>query len=409
VRIAVIGAGHVGLVTAASLSSVGHDVTCMDLDAAKVEALGSGRAPFHEPKLDELLGAGLEADRLRFSSSVADSVGDAQAVFVCVGRPPIGLGDKSLAAVEDAARQIARAAAQGVVIVVKSTVPPGTCGRIDTVVRRERPDLGFAVVSSPEFLREGHAVEDTLRPDRLVVGCESDRGRAVLRELYAPILAQGVRLIETDPRTAELSKLASNAFLATKISFANALARLSELVGADVGDATEIMGADPRIGAEFLRAGLGYGGYCLPKDVVTLERFADRQGYDFALLREVARINDASVDAVTSKVEEGVWNLEGKRIALLGLAFKAGTDDVRGAPALELGRRLVAEGAAVVGWDPMAGPAASAELQALEIATDPYAAAVGAHCAVICTDWPEIRELDLAHLASAMEIGRAHV
>jgi UDPglucose 6-dehydrogenase len=314
----------------------------------------------------------------------------------------VGQGDRSLTAVEDAAREVARSASDGVVLVVKSTVPPGTTGRIAKVVAQERPELSCSAVSSPEFLREGHAVQDTLDPDRLVVGADDVHGAQVMNEVYAPLLDRGVMLFRTDPRTAELSKLASNAFLATKVSFANALARVAELADADVDGVTAIMGADPRIGPAFLGAGMGYGGYCLPKDVVTLEKVADRLGYDFGILRETARINEEAVDAVVRKVEEAVWNLEGKTIALLGLAFKQGTDDVRGAPALALAHRLLDEGATVTGFDPMAGEAARRDLPVLQVAPDAYAAAEGAHCVVVCTEWPEFLNLDPERLKAVM-------
>jgi UDPglucose 6-dehydrogenase len=402
VKVAVIGTGHVGLITGVALASLGHEVVGMDASAERVALLQRGTPPFREPGLDELLHDGMEAGRLRFTDSIAEAVEGADVVMICVGRPPVGLGDRSLVAVESAVRDIARRAAQGIVVVVKSTVPPGTTARIEQVIRLERPDLDFSIVSSPEFLREGHAIEDTLEPDRLVAGSDSDRGLAAIRELYAPLLADGRRLIETDPRSAELSKLASNAFLALKISFANGLARMAERSGADVTEVTQIVGADGRIGAAFLGAGLGYGGYCLPKDIVTLERVADRLGYDFGLLREATKINDEALEAVARKVEEAVWNLEGKRIALFGLAFKAGTDDVRGAPALELVRRLMSEGAEVVAWDPMAGEAAKQEIPELQLASDPAEAAAGAHCVIICTEWPELRKLDLVELRSTM-------
>jgi UDPglucose 6-dehydrogenase len=402
VKVAIIGTGHVGLITGVALASLGHEVVGMDASAERVALLQRGTPPFREPGLDELLQEGMEAGRLHFTDSIAEAVGGADVVMICVGRPPVGLGDRSLVAVESAVRDIARRAAQGVVVVVKSTVPPGTTARIEQVIRLERPDLDFSIVSSPEFLREGHAIEDTLEPDRLVAGSDSDRGLAAIRELYAPLLADGRRLIETDPRSAELSKLASNAFLALKISFANGLARMAERSGADVTDVTQIVGADGRIGSAFLGAGLGYGGYCLPKDIVTLERVAGRLGYDFGLLREATKINDEALEAVARKVEEAVWNLEGKRIAIFGLAFKAGTDDVRGAPALELVRRLMSEGAEVVAWDPMAGEAAKQEIPELQLASDPAEAASGAHCVVVCTEWPELRELDLAELRSSM-------
>ncbi|MEX1264158.1 MAG: UDP-glucose/GDP-mannose dehydrogenase family protein [Actinomycetota bacterium] len=401
-KVAIVGTGHVGLITGCALASLGHDVVGTDASAAKVEMLRRGEAPFHEPRLDELLHAGLADGSLAFVGSIADAVAGAEVVFVCVGRPPVGLGDRSLTAVEDSAREIAVAADDGVVLVVKSTVPPGTTARIEKVVRMERPDLRFSAVSSPEFLREGHAIEDTLRPDRLVIGAGDDRGIEVLRRLYAPLIDDGITLIETDPRTAELSKLASNAFLASKISFANSLARVSELSGADVEGVTEIMGADPRIGSAFLRAGIGFGGYCLPKDIVTLERVAARLGYDFGMLREASRVNDEALEAVAHKVEEAIWNLEGKTVAIFGLAFKAGTDDVRGAPAIALASRLMAEGARVVAYDPMVSEATGEDEEPIELVSDPYTAATGAACIVVCTEWPEFRELDLARLKGVM-------
>jgi UDPglucose 6-dehydrogenase len=402
VRVGVIGSGRVGLVTGACLSSLGHEVTCMDSDAAKIATLRDGRTPFHEPELDDLVQNGTAAGTLAFADTVDQAVKGADVVMICVGRPPVGADDRSLRAVEEAARAVARAAEQGVVVVVKSTVPPGTSGHVARAMRSERPDLACSVVSSPEFLREGHAVEDTLRPERIVVGADDDRGRQVLEQMYAPLVATGHRLVLTDPRTAELAKLASNAFLATKVSFANGIARVAELAGADVAGVTQIMGMDPRIGSAFLGAGLGYGGYCLPKDIVTLERTAGRLGYDFGLLREVVRINVEAGEVVARIVEEAVWNLEGKRIALLGIAFKAGTDDVRSAPAMTLARTLLAAGATLTAWDPMAASAGAAELPELSFAADPYAAVVGAHCAVVCTEWPELAELDLPHLAGAM-------
>jgi len=401
-KIAVVGTGHVGLITGATLAGLGNEVVGTDASADKVAMLRRGEAPFYEPGLEELLRTGLSDGNLAFADTIAEAVESAEVVFVCVGRPPVGLGDRSLTAVEDSAREIARAATDGVVLVVKSTVPPGTTGRIAKVVRMERPELDFVAVSSPEFLREGHAIEDTLRPDRFVIGADDARGFDVLEKLYQPMLDAGVRMIQTDPRTAELSKLASNSFLASKISFANSMARVCELAGADVDGVTEIMGADPRIGAAFLRAGIGYGGYCLPKDIVTLERIAGRLGYDFGLLREAARVNDESLKAVARKVEEAVWNIEGKTVALFGVAFKPETDDVRGAPALALAELLLAEGARVVVYDPMAGDEAGRKLDGLEVAADPYAAAAGASCVVLCTEWSEFRDLDLTRLKEAM-------
>jgi len=401
-RVGVIGVGHVGLVTAATVAEMGHDVVAMDLDAGKIELLEGGKAPFHEPGLDELIDNAVEAGRLRFTARPADAVHDAEVVFICVGRPSTPAGDASLTAVEAVGREIAQHAAAGVVIAEKSTVPPGTADRLRLTIAREQPGLTFSVVANPEFLREGRAVEDSLTPHRLVVGADDERGFLAMRALYRPLTERGVRLIETDVRTAELAKLASNAFLATKLSFANALARVAEVTGADVVRIAEVMGADGRIGPHFLAAGLGFGGYCLPKDTQTLERIAGRAGYDFALLNEVIRVNEDAVASVAAKVEEAVWNLEGKRIALLGLAFKPGTDDVRSAPALALARRFLAEEAVVVGHDPMATAAAKAQLPELQTVDDPYEAATGAHCVVVCTDWPEYGTLDLRRLREAV-------
>ena len=394
-RVGVIGVGHVGLVTGAALAELGHEVVAMDLDVAKIELLRSGKTPFYEPELDELIARQTATGRLLFRSEPAEAVGDAEVLFICVGRPTTAAGDASLTAVEAVGRDVAKHATPGLVIAEKSTVPPGTADRLRLTIARERPGLAFSVVANPEFLREGHAVQDTLRPDRIVVGSDDSGGFEAMRELYGPLVGLGIPLIETDARTAELSKLASNAFLATKISFANALGRVAELTGADVVRITEVMGADMRIGPAFLRAGLGFGGYCLPKDTQTLERIAERAGYDFGLLRAVMLVNEDAVAAVAAKVEEAVWNLEGKRIALLGLAFKSGTDDVRGSPALILARRFAGEGAVVVGHDPMAAAEARATIPELEVADDPYEAITGAHCVVICTEWPEYRELDL--------------
>jgi UDPglucose 6-dehydrogenase len=402
-KLAIVGIGHVGLVTGAALVRVGHEVVGVDGDVTKVEALRNGGLPFHEEDLQELVAEGTAAGRLRFTSRVGEAVPGAEVVFICVGRPPTSSGDPSLIAVEAAARDVARHADHGVVIAEKSTVPPGTADRIRRTVTLERPDLDFDVVANPEFLREGHAVEDTLRPDRIVVGADSERGFGAMRRLYAPLTGgSGPQLIETDVPTAELAKLACNAFLATKISFANAIARVAEVAGADVLGIAEVMGSDPRIGRAFLGAGLGFGGYCLPKDLLALERLSARLGYDFGLLREVDRINREAVEAAASKIEAAIWNLEDKRVALLGLAFKPETDDVRAAPALALARRLIDAGATVVGYDPLAGGVAKAELPQLELAPDPYAAAERAHCLILATDWPEFRDLDWERVRSAM-------
>jgi UDPglucose 6-dehydrogenase len=397
-----MGTGHVGLVTCVAFSTIGHDVVGTDIDEEKIALLRHGVSPFHEPGLEEALVRESDAERLSFTVDPAEALRDAEIVFICVGTPARADGEANLLAMERAAGEIARHGSDGVVVVEKSTVPAGTADRVRLTLLREGNGNRFHVASNPEFLREGTALQDALEPDRIVIGVESDPGLDVLRRLYEPLIRDGARLIVTDIRTAELAKHASNAFLALKISFINALARVCESAEADVTAVADVMGADPRIGRAFLNAGLGYGGYCFPKDVSALERLAARLGYQFPLLKEVERLNAEAVESAAQKVEEALWNLEGKRIALLGLAFKPDTDDVRFSPALALARRLLDAGADVVGYDPWASPNAKQELPELKVANDPYEAAERAHCLVLATDWEEFRGLDLAALKRAM-------
>ncbi len=403
-RVCVIGTGHVGLVTAVALAHLGHEVVGLDSDPERVATLRAGRAPFFEPGLDHLLAAGLASGRVAFTDDAAAAVPGAEVCFICVGTPPKASGQASLVAVERATRAVAHHATGPAVVVEKSTVPAGTAWRITRTIANERPELAglLHVASNPEFLREGRAIEDTLSPDRILVGVEDAWAAARLRELYRPLTEQGYPYFETTIATAEIAKHACNAFLAMKISFANALARICEAAGADVTDVTAVMGADPRINPHFLAAGLGYGGFCFPKDVQAFERLAGELGYDFALLRAVAAANDDALHAVFAKIEHALWNLEDKRIALLGVAFKPDTDDVRFSPALRLAELLLAAGAEVVAYDPAALPNALAEQPALRSAPDPYAAAAGAHCVVLCTEWGELARLDLARLRAAV-------
>ncbi|MGH7541610.1 MAG: UDP-glucose dehydrogenase family protein [Gemmatimonadota bacterium] len=402
--VGVIGTGHVGLITCLSMAEVGHRVVGIDAVTAKIEALLEGRMPFHEPGGQDLLDQQLASGRLKFTSETADAVSSADVVFICVGTPARASGEANLVAVERAARDIARAATGPLLIVEKSTVPAGTSAQLERMVAHERPDLTgtLDVASNPEFLREGRALHDARHPDRILVGARSPKAFETMRRLYRPFLDEGVPLIETDIASAELAKHASNAFLALKISYVNALARICEVSGADIEAVARVMGADPRIGPEFLRAGLGFGGYCFPKDLSAFERVSEGLGYRFPMLAEVGRINDEAIDAAVSKIRDVVWNLDGKRVALLGLAFKPDTDDVRFSPALTLARRLVAEGAVVVGFDPVAGAAAREEIPELELAPDPYGAAEGASCVVVCTAWEEFRGLDLGKLGERM-------
>lgn len=399
---AVVGTGHVGLVTAATLAALGHSVTATDLDRRKLDALARGSSPFYEPGLTELIRRHVGDGRLRPVPELAQAVRAARVVFVCVGTPPRADGAANLAAVERVARDLARHVQPRAVVVEKSTVPAGTAERVRQVMTRERAGRGVDVVSNPEFLREGSAVADALRPSRILVGADSPSAFEAMRQVYAPLIEQGVPYIETDVQTAEVAKHACNAFLALKVSFANALARVCERAGGDVKMVADVMGSDPRIGRAFLDAGLGYGGYCFPKDLKAFERLCAALGYRFGLLEEVARLNDEALEAVVAKVLDAVWNVEGKRVALLGLSYKPGTDDVRFSPAVELARRLLALGADVVGHDPVANAAASAELPDLTVTDDPYEAVREARCLVVCTAWEGFRGLEFARVRALM-------
>jgi UDPglucose 6-dehydrogenase len=401
-RVAVIGTGRVGLVTCVAFARLGHDVIGTDVDGEKIELLQRGIPPFYEPGLEEALGQELVSGRLSFTADASEALCDAEIVFVCVGTPSRSDGEANLIAVELAVGVIARYAMDGAVVVEKSTVPAGTADRVRQTLLREGDGRRVFVASNPEFLREGMALHDALQPDRVVIGVETEQSREALERLYEPLRSERVRFIVTDVRTAELAKHASNAFLALKISFANSLARLCERTGADVTAVADVMGADPRIGRSFLNAGLGYGGYCLPKDVAALERLAAKHGYAFGLLSEIQRVNEEAVDAVASRIEEALWNLEGKRIALLGLAFKPDTDDVRASPPLALARRLLEAGAEVVGYDPRAAREARDAVPELQLAESVDAAVTGAHCLVLATEWEEFRHLDLPAVREAM-------
>jgi UDPglucose 6-dehydrogenase len=401
-EIGVIGTGHVGLVTAAALAHLGHDVTGIDEDASKIEELLAGRAPFFEPELEDLVVSERSTGRLSFSHLAADAVKGKDVVFVCVGTPTEADGEANLLAVERASELVATTADGPLVVVEKSTVPAGTAQRVAATLAKRRPDVAFDVASNPEFLREGSAVRDALEPDRLLVGADSAHAFEVLRTVYARLIAKGVRLIETDVTTAELAKHASNAFLALKISYANALARICERAGGDVVAVADVMGADPRIGPAFLGAGLGYGGYCFPKDVAAFGALSRRLGYAFPLLDEIARINDDAVDAVVALVKDACWNVQGKRVAVLGLSFKPGTDDLRLSPALALVDRLARSGADVVAHDPEAARATATERPDLRVASSPYEAASGAHAVVIATAWPEYLGIDWRRMREVM-------
>jgi UDPglucose 6-dehydrogenase len=405
-RVTVIGAGHVGLVTAACLAHVGHDVVVDDDDASKLDLLREGRSWFYEPGLQELLGEVVRAGQLRVANDKAEAVGHGTVIFICVGTPSRGDGSPNLAFVEAVARQVARSLPAGEfrLICEKSTVPVQTGERVAQVIAREaRAEADWEVASNPEFLREGSAVVDTLDPDRVVVGTTSERGLAVLRELYLPILERsGAPFLATDRATAELIKHASNAFLATKISFINSVARVCERSGADIELVARGMGLDPRIGVHFLKAGAGYGGSCFPKDVAAFAHRSRELGVDFGILNEVAKINHEARRAVVDKVRDALWHLDGKRIGMLGLSFKPNTDDLREAPSIDVARDLLADGAQVVAYDPVAGAQAARQVPGLELADKAVEVADGAHAVVLMTEWAEFGELDPADLRSRM-------
>ena len=407
-RVCVIGVGHVGLVTAACMAELGHDVIGMDDDAAKVESLQAGEVYFYEPRLQELVDRTVGAGRLRFTGDSVEALDGAHVAFICVGTPRREDGAPNLAYVQAAAASVAKHATGPIVVAEKSTVPVRTGERIRQALALEaqarRTDPIHDVVSNPEFLKEGSAVEDTLRPDRIVVGADTRRAAEVMRALYEPLLRRhSCPYVATDVRTAELIKHASNAFLATKISFINAVARICELAGADVQQLADAMGHDPRIGRAFLNAGLGYGGSCFPKDVEAFVHIAAELGYDFGLLRETDRINREAKAWPLQQLRRMVWNLADKEVAVLGVAFKPGTDDIRDAPALDVVDALLADGARVRLHDPVALDQVRGRYPDVALCDKAEDAVRGAHAVVLCTEWGEYAGIAPARLAELLE------
>jgi len=415
-RITVVGSGYVGLVAGACLADLGHEVVVVDNDERKVAALNAGEVPIHEKFLPELLSRH-RGQRLKFSGNLPEAVRQSTAVFVAVGTPPTESGDADLSYVESVAREIASAVGDYNVIIEKSTVPVYTSEWVRKIILRNGANpAAFDVVSNPEFLREGTAVTDFLYPDRIVIGCDNDRSADVMRDIYEPLIngsysrrrdaipqpdgtATPARLIRTSTKSAEIIKHASNAFLAMKISFINAVACVCESVGANVNEIREGVGADSRIGSRFLNPGIGYGGSCFPKDVLAFHAVARECGYDFRLLEEVTRINDEQRWRFLRKVREALWTLRGKRLGVLGLAFKGGTDDIRESPALSIVQSLVNEGCQVKAYD----PAAMARVQevtgsTIQFVDSPSEAAKGSDALLILTDWEEFSGLDLDRL-----------
>jgi UDPglucose 6-dehydrogenase len=398
-----IGTGYVGLVSGACFADFGHHVTCVDMDAGKIAALQRNEIPIYEPGLDRLVETNARQARLDFTTDLKRSVIEADAVFIAVGTPSRrGDGHADLSYVHAAAREIAGALAGFTVVVTKSTVPVGTSDDVERIIQEARPDAEFAVVSNPEFLREGAAIQDFKHPDRIVIGTDDPRARQVMAELYRPLYLNQAPILYTGRRTAELIKYAANAFLATKITFINEIADLCEQLGADVQEVARGIGLDNRIGSKFLHAGPGFGGSCLPKDILALVKTAQDQATPLRVVEAVAAVNDARKRAMARKVAAAVGNLRGKTIAILGLTFKPNTDDMREAPSVPLVTALQDFGARVRAYDPVGIEQARSVLRDVTFCDGPYACAEGAHAVVIVTEWEQFRALDLDRLKAVM-------
>lgn len=400
-NIAIVGTGYVGLVTGVCLSDIGHQVTCIDVDESKVAKLQAGLSPIYEPGLEELMRRNIEAGRLRFTHRHEEGFRDAEAIYIAVGTPSREDGTADLRYVENVAMTIARHLQKYVVVVTKSTVPVGTNFRIRQILREYGPEgAEFDVVSNPEFLREGSAVHDAFHGDRIVIGAESERAAALVEEINKPF---GIPIFKTDLFSSEMIKYASNAFLATKISFINEIGNLCEKLGANVEDVARGMGMDQRIGSQFLRAGIGYGGSCFPKDTKALVQIAGNVEHEFELLKAVITINNKQQLLLVDKALQRLGGLKGKRIAILGLAFKPNTDDMRESASIVVAHRLVGEGAQVVAYDPIAMEHAKRLLPAeLDYAKTVKTAVKDADAVFILTDWVEFKEMDLGLLPELM-------
>jgi len=399
-KLSIIGTGYVGLVTGACFAEVGHQVICVDSDAQKVALLQQGGIPIYEPGLEDLIPRNVQAGRLRFTTRTADGVEGSDVIFIAVPTPPLPDGSVDLSFIEKVAREIASAMTTYKIVVDKSTVPVKTGEKVaETIKRYGRNQVEFDVVSNPEFLREGFAVEDLMKPDRVVIGVRSPRPVAAMREVYAPFEAP---MIVTDIKSAELIKHASNSFLAMKISYINALSVICEATGANVQEVANGMGMDARIGRRFLEASLGFGGSCFPKDLSAFIKIAEEIGYDFRLLKEVQRINEEQMSRFVKKIKDTLWVLKDKRIGVLGLAFKQNTDDVRMSPAIELCRRLQAEGALLRVHDPQAMEKARAVLRDVTYVADMNEVAEGCDALVIATEWEAFKKLDLLRARNAL-------
>ena len=406
--IAIIGTGYVGLVSGVCFAHIGHNVICVDNNEDKIKALNQGVVPIYEPGLEDLLKKYRKSGKLSFSSSISEAIKKSTVIFLAVGTPPKKNGDADLIYIENVAREIARHMDSYKLIVEKSTVPAETGRRIERTVHLnmnpkfkngKKADLEFDVASNPEFLREGSAVEDFMNPDRIVIGVESARAEKLLREVYAPLK---VKIVVTNLATAEMIKHASNSFLATKISFINAVSQICDRVGADVLKVAEGMGYDKRIGRAFLNAGVGYGGSCFPKDVDAFARLAEKSGYDFHLLKSVRRVNEEQKQSFVKLIEDKLWIIKDKTIAVWGLAFKANTDDMRSAAAIDIIQALQAEGGRIQAYDPQAMEKAKDVLKKVKFCNDPYEAVKNADCLLLLTEWDEFNKVDFKRVQDLM-------
>ena len=403
-HISVIGTGYVGLVTGACFSEFGVHVTCMDNDARRVEKLEKGEVPFYEPGISELVAKGVKEGRLNFTTDIAKAVDKALVIFIAVGTPPRGDGSADLSYVEEVGKGIAKNMTGYKVIVTKSTVPVGTGERLREVIKKTQTNAHrFDIVSNPEFLREGSAIEDFLRPNRVVIGADSEQAVAIMKDLYRPLYLIETPIVVTDIPTAELIKYASNAFLATKISFINEMANLCERLGANVQMVAKGMGLDNRIGSKFLHAGAGFGGSCFPKDLAALIQTGERVGYPVQVALAASKVNDNQRQRMVEKIQNAVGGLKGKTLGLLGLSFKPNTNDLREAPALAISQELLKAGAAIRAYDPIALDEACKAVTGLKPCKDAYDAAEGTDALIIMTEWNQFRSLDFERLKGIMK------
>jgi len=400
-NIAIIGSGYVGLVSGACFAKLGNHVICADKDIKKIQELKKGIIPIYEPGLEELIADNIKSKRLKFTSSIKKAIKTSEVIFIAVGTPTLKNGEADLTGVENVAQTIAENMVGYRLIVEKSTVPVETCARIKkTISTYIKKKYKFDVVSNPEFLREGSAINDFTHPDRIVVGTDSPKARQIMRNLYQPLNRP---ILFTDIKSAELIKHASNTFLATKISFVNALSRICERAGADIKEVVQGMGLDNRIGRFFLHAGLGYGGSCFPKDIDAFITIAAKFGYDFDILKAVRKTNEDQKKFVFGKIREALWIIKDKNIAVLGVAFKPNTDDLRGSPSIDLIKLLTSEGAKIKVYDPKAMEKAKKVLKGVVFCKNAYQAAKNSDCLVVATEWDEFKELDFIKLKKVLK------